>query len=214
MLILLDTIKHTFSRELTSHLAARLGEGESCISKALSGIVPLVLQAFASKAGAGDCQTLFHLSTEACDALHDQLGSVTGILGLMGRVQAHSGPRVQGAPLLLWLFGTNGTVISHPIGAFAGIKPISAISLLNIVAAMLPALLGQYVNRYQLRASSLSAGLLRLSARAGSVVPPALQQLAAMLELAPGPLPLATDSCRLQALFQRLKLAAGRLRAV
>ena len=44
---LLSSIKTSFSRELIGHIAARLGEGENSVSKALGGIVPVVLSCLA-----------------------------------------------------------------------------------------------------------------------------------------------------------------------
>lgn len=54
MTSLLDTIKATFSRELVSHLASRLGEAENGVSKALGGLVPVELAGLIKKVGAGE----------------------------------------------------------------------------------------------------------------------------------------------------------------
>ena len=50
---LLIAIKDTFSRKLIIHIAARLGEAESGINRALNGNVPVVLGGLISQTKAG-----------------------------------------------------------------------------------------------------------------------------------------------------------------
>ncbi|MFD2717292.1 DUF937 domain-containing protein [Hymenobacter monticola] len=178
---LLDIVKAAFSRELVRHVASRLGEAESSVSKALGGIVPLVLCGLVNQAGAGARQAVFNLSRQAWLGTHYNVSTTTGVLGVMGSSAATG--LVQGHDVLEKLFGTGSRVLVEPITAFAGIRAESADTLLRLVGTVLPALLGQYAASRQLQAAGLATELAALKGPVRAMLPAGLQGLVSLLWL-------------------------------
>src|SRR5579863_8767928 len=81
---LLDSVKQLFSSEIVSKAAASLGENESGISKAMSGVVPTVLNSLVSKAISSE-----HGAINILQLANDAAGSV--ILGNMANVLRNEG---------------------------------------------------------------------------------------------------------------------------
>jgi len=180
---LLDTVKAAFSRELVRHVASRLGEAESSVSKAVGGIVPMVLCALVNQAGAGASQAVFSTSRQAWLGTHYDVGTTTGVLGVLGSSYASSSSLKQGHDVLEKLFGTGSHVLIEPIKAFAGIRQESAHTLLNLVGTVLPALLGQYAASRQLQAAGLASELAAIKGQVRAMLPPGLQGLVGLLWL-------------------------------
>ena len=162
MIGLLDTIKTSFSHKLVGHLAARLGEGVAGTNKALANIVPLVLGSIIEKANSGEAQSVFDLSQQAYRAASANLGSVTGMLGVIGRGVATYGSVGPGTNLLVELLDVSGEELAGPISAYAGIKTDSTVALCEMVTAALLALLGQHAACRHLTAEGTAAGLASL----------------------------------------------------
>ena len=159
---LLDSIKTSFSHPLVGHLAARLGEGVTGINKALDNIVPLVLGGIIQKANSGGAQSVFDVSQQAYRAASTSLGSITGLLGIIGRGTATFESVWPGANLLEKLLEASGQQLAGPISEYAGIKMSSAATLCEMVGAVLLTLLGQHAAQHHLTADGTAAELASL----------------------------------------------------
>lgn len=183
MLLLLDSVRAAFSRELVGHVAARLGESENGIHRALGGIVPMVLCGLINKAASCEPETIFLFSERAYQLANGRVGSVMGMLAMLGGgVQSGSALR-QGEDLLATLFGATVNIIAVPVSTYAGIRPESSMVLLRLVGAVLPAMLGQYAAFHQLNALSFTATLLSLKNKARALLPSGLSGLTGLLWL-------------------------------
>ena len=180
---LLETVKAAFSRELVRHVASRLGEAESGVSKAVGGIVPMVLCGLVNQAGSGASQAVFNLSRQAWLGTHYNVSTVTGVLGVLGSNFASGNSLVQGHEVLEKLFGTGSYVLIEPISAFASIRLESADTLLKLVGTVLPALLGQYAASRQLPPSGLAAELAAIKGPVRAMLPAGLKGLVGLLWL-------------------------------
>ncbi len=130
---LIDAAKGLFTNELVNKASAYLGESETGVSKAITGIVPSVLSGLLGKTatheGAGAVAQM--VEAEHGSGILDSLGSFFGndTSSLLGK----------GAGLLSGLFGNKADGITGLISNFSGIKSSSATSLLSMA---LPAVLG------------------------------------------------------------------------
>lgn len=176
---LIRAIKKRFSPELTGHLAARLGESESGIAKALSAIVPVVLQGFINKVESGEGQLVHNLLQHSQQKPGGSPKTVTEMLGIMGRVQEAGIGMDPADCLLIILFGGGGAPLTESIGASVGVRSASIDTLLGIVAVVVPVLLGQHVERYQLTAVGTEALLINLKGAVRAMMPPELPGLLA-----------------------------------
>ena len=155
----LQSIRLVFSRELVRHLAARLGEREQAMSKAVKGIGPMVLWQLVIQVGEGTGRELLTPVLEA-----DWLGSrgisnLTEVLVLLGGGPDHSAALDAGERLLSTLFGANRPLLDGLVSQYAGLRPDSAIVLLRLVAVVVAAGLAQYAARQQLTAARLGEEL-------------------------------------------------------
>lgn len=130
---LIDAAKGLFTNELVSKASAYLGESETGVSKAITGIVPTVLSGLLGK-------TATHEGAGAVSQMvEEQHGA--GILDSVGSFFGNDagGLLSKGAGLLSGLFGNKADGITGLISGFSGIKSSSATSLLSMA---LPAVLG------------------------------------------------------------------------
>ena len=155
----LQAMRLAFSRELVRHLAARLGEPENAVSKALKGMVPLVLCQLVIQAGEGKGRELFTPILKADWPGIREIRNLTEVLALLGGGPGHRGALDAGESLLAHLFGTNRPKLDSLMSTYAGLRPDSAVILLRLVTAMLAAGLAQYAARQQLTAVRLSEEL-------------------------------------------------------
>jgi hypothetical protein len=170
-------LKAVFSRELVRHTASRLGETESSVGKAISGIVPMVLCGLVNQASNGSSQAVFNLSRQAWLATHYDVSTTTGVLGVLGSSFATGEALEQGHAVLEKLFGTGSHVLIEPIQAFAGVRAETAGTLLRLVGTVLPALLGQYAASRQLLAAELAAELAAIKGPVRAMLPGGLRGL-------------------------------------
>lgn len=161
MLSLLDTIKVTFSPELINHVAGRLGERRQGISHALSGAMPVLLGSLVQQVRMGDALFCRQLSIEASHFASGSYSTLTGMLGMLGGGYAAGSALQRGEALLVSLFGTGSAALAGAVSCYARIKLESAKVVLQLMAAVLPALVGQYAARHRLRAMGLAAVLGR-----------------------------------------------------
>ncbi|MFT3982156.1 MAG: DUF937 domain-containing protein [Ferruginibacter sp.] len=131
---LIDAAKGLFTSDLVGKASSYLGESESGVSKALSGIIPSLLGGIADKATSSNegAVTVTNLAKESAD--EGFLGNLGGLLGGGDSLLS------KGAGLLSGLFGdTKSNLLSSLISQFSGVKSSSASSLLSMAA---PAVLG------------------------------------------------------------------------
>ncbi|HOA39579.1 MAG TPA: DUF937 domain-containing protein, partial [Flavihumibacter sp.] len=133
---ILDAVKGYLTPQLLGQAASYLGESDSGISKAVSGLVPAALTGIINKAEApGGASTIMDLAQKA-------LGS--GILGNLasGFTQGGGGIPDAGPSLLSGIFGDKVGHIANTIAGWAGIKGSSVASLLGSIAPLALGLLG------------------------------------------------------------------------
>lgn len=152
----LQAIRLAFSRELTRHLAARLGESENAVGKALKGMVPMVLCQLVIHTGEGEGRALLSPILQADWPGNRGIQNITEVLALLGGGPDNSGALDAGEGLLCRLFGANRPKLDSLMSAYAGLRPDSAFILLRLVTAILAAGLAQYAIQQQLTALRLS----------------------------------------------------------
>jgi hypothetical protein len=155
----LQGIRTTFSRELKQHLAARLGESENAVDKALKAMVPMVLCQLVVQIGEGEGRNLFSplLKPDWPGARDTQ--NVTEVLALLGGGPNNSGALNAGEELLGHLFGANRLEVDSLLSTYTGLRPDSSAILLRLVATVLATGLAQYATQQHLKASHLSEEL-------------------------------------------------------
>jgi OmpA-OmpF porin, OOP family len=130
---LIDAAKGLFTNELIGKASSFLGESETGVSKAVSGIVPTVLSGLMNKAssheGAGAVANMV--------AEQHNGGILDNLSGFFGNDSG--GLLSKGTSLLSGLFGNKTDGITSLISNFAGVKSSTSSSLLSMA---LPALLG------------------------------------------------------------------------
>ena len=155
----LRAIRRAFSQELVRHLAARLGEREKAVGKALKGMVPMVLCQLVIQAGEGEGRQLFS-PIVAVDRLQIQeIRNLTEVLALLGGGPDHSAALDAGESLLGRLFGPARAGLDGLLSTYAGLRPESTVVLLRLVAAVVMAGLAQYAAQEQLTAVRLGEAL-------------------------------------------------------
>ena len=201
---LLIAVKGTFSRKLITHIAARLGEAENSINRAVSGIVPLVLGGLISQTQAGASQAVYTWSQDACHATKNSLTSVTGLLGMLGSGLAPGSAMARGESIMALLFGAGGsTIVAVPVSDFAGIRTESAVALVQLASVVVLALMGERAATARLTPAGLGNDLLSLREHVREALPTALYGTT-------GPLLMAPVAARLRvSWYQVLVLGVG-----
>jgi hypothetical protein len=189
MSALFAAITRAFPRELISHLAARLGEGENGMKRALEGVLPVMMGGMARQAEASDAQLLFDWSNRAYQTTPYGLGSVTGMLGILGSGTTAGSAMMQGETLLLVLFGNSWQAIAASVSRYAQVKRTTASTLLTLVGAVLPGLLGQYAEQNRLSAAAVTANLIGIKNQLNALLPFDMRAVADTLGLTAGALP-------------------------
>ncbi|WP_298733157.1 OmpA family protein [uncultured Chitinophaga sp.] len=130
---LLNTIKGLFTGDVISQAAARLGESEQGVQKAVNSIIPTILTGLLHKAGPqGDADGALNIARDAVGA-----NATTAIISSL---QSGSDSWVsRGMEWLQSLFGSKVSTVVGAVATYAGIKAASANALLN---AATPAALG------------------------------------------------------------------------
>ena len=152
----LKAIRLAFSRELMRHLAARMGESENAVGKAVKGRVPMVLCQLVIQTGEGEGRALFSMILKGDWSEGRGIHNITEVLAMLGGGPENSGSLDTGEGLLCGLFGANWPGLNGLMSAYTGLRPASAVVLLRLVAAVLAVGLAQYAFQYQLTALRLS----------------------------------------------------------
>lgn len=155
----LHSTRIAFSRELARHLAARLGERESAVSKAVLGMVPVVLYQTIIRTGEGEGKAIFMLVKAVPAADLQREPTVTRLLGLLGSSTEVNGTWAIGEQLLTRLFGKQLDPLIDFLGNYAGLQRRSAAVLLQLVAAILATGLARKVAQQQMNPPRLIAEL-------------------------------------------------------
>jgi outer membrane protein OmpA-like peptidoglycan-associated protein len=148
----LESLKSLLTHEFIDQAAANLGETTGGITKALSGIVPVVLNGLVEKAS--------NNSEEILDLASKLSGS--GVLenpAALFHVPTVDNSGGQGTSILSSIFGNQASGISSAISSFSGIKTSSAGKLMSVVAPIALGLAGKHAGLNNLSAAGLTTWL-------------------------------------------------------
>ncbi len=153
---LLESLTGLLTPDLIGKAASTLGDSEAAVSKGMSAAFPLLLGGLAQRASEPSfASTLFDLVR---DPRND--GSLLGNVSSLLAPGASSSPMMaMGGKLLGSLFGNNLGNLGNALGSYAGVRPASATSMLNVAAPLVLSMLGKAVKSGNLNLSSL-VGLL------------------------------------------------------
>jgi outer membrane protein OmpA-like peptidoglycan-associated protein len=171
---LLDIVKGQFNNELVSKVASFLGENESGVTKALSGVLPSVLSGMVSKgssstAGAGE---LLNLAKEThSSGMFSNLGSLLNGGSLLSK----------GGDLLQSLLGDKVGSVVKTIAGFAGIKDSSVSNLMSLAAPAALSTVGKHAINNNLSANGLMDLLSSQKSTIMNALPAGLPSLAGLL---------------------------------
>jgi OmpA-OmpF porin, OOP family len=139
---LLDMASQVLTPDMVSKAAGLLGESPSGTTKALSGVLPLVLGGMsdhASKPAGAEALLGLLTSGKAGGGTIDNLGS------LLGGGQQSSDMMSMGSGLIGSMFGDKAGGIANLLSSFAGIKSGSASGLMGMIAPILMGLIGKHL---------------------------------------------------------------------
>ncbi|MGF2411267.1 OmpA family protein [Ferruginibacter sp.] len=137
---LIDAAKGLFTSELINKASSYLGESETSVSKAMSGILPTVLSGLVNKTstheGAGTVAQLVNNQQQA------------GVLDNLGGFFGNEGGSLlnKGAGLLSGLFGHRLDGVTGLLSNFAGLRSSSTTSLLSMAVPAILGLIGKHAN--------------------------------------------------------------------
>lgn len=177
---LLDAVRGIISPELIDKAASSLGENESGITKAISGIIPTILGGMVSKATGGD-----HGASSVLEMAKTAAGTgIMGNLGTLFNAKSGSGGLLEGGMHMInGLFGDKAGGIANLLAGFSGIKESSAATLLSMAAPPAMGVLGKHVTDNNLNAGSMTHLLASQKDSIISAIPPNLSSLGGMLGL-------------------------------
>ena len=173
---LLSAVKGLFTGDVVSQAAARLGESETGIQKAISSIVPTILAGLLHKAGPqGDATSALAMSREAVGANTPS--------AISGALQQNAGGWLgKGTEWLQGLFGNKVTTVTTAVASFAGIKASSAGTLLHAATPAALGVAGEHAADQSLNAAGFLTFLNTQQDTILSAVPPGFN-LAGLLGL-------------------------------
>jgi OOP family OmpA-OmpF porin len=153
---LLDVAKSYFNHDLINKAASSLGESESGIAKAVSAILPAVINGISEKASTTEGATA--IAKLATDEHNDGiLDSISGFL----HHDTSSSLISKSSNAINTIFGKSGqsNMLTNLISNFAGVKSSSAGTLLGMAVPLVLGLLGRHTSQNNIGASSLSSFL-------------------------------------------------------
>ena len=199
----------TFSRELARHLAARLGESESAVSRALLGMAPVLLCQIIVKTGEGRGSALYALTGAVPVASYQNQPSITEMLGLLGSRENETGTWAIGQGLLTEAFGGQLPALTVFMSTYARVRLQSAHELLQLVAAVLVTGLARHVAQEGFNAGQLITELASAKNLAYGWLPENLSQWPGYRRRDAVPAPHALWAAELARPYWVLVLAAG-----
>ncbi|MEQ1675182.1 MAG: DUF937 domain-containing protein [Chitinophagaceae bacterium] len=147
---ILEMVKGQLTPHLISKASSFLGESESSVLKAISGILPTVLNGMISKSASPHGASAIFNAAQATN----QSGFMDGLDNLFND---GGGMLNKGANILTTLFGDKINGIINTISSFAGIETSSASSLFSMVAPIAASSLGKYAADNKLDADGLAS---------------------------------------------------------
>jgi OmpA-OmpF porin, OOP family len=174
---ILDAVKGHLTPDLISKASSFLGESDSAVGKAISGILPSVLGGLISKStsGSAGADEVFNMAKESHSS---------GFLGGIGNIFSDRGGLLnKGTGLLKNIFGHKADGIIDAIAGFAGIKKSSATSLMSMAAPTALSALGKHATDSGLSAGGLMNLLSSQKSSIMNMLPVGLSSLAGMLGL-------------------------------
>lgn len=126
---IIDLIKGQLGPALVSQAASQLGESESAISKAISGLLPAVVGGLANNAD----------KPGVVDAI---TGATSG--GILGNLLGDASNNPMISTVLASIFGDKIGGLVNAVSSFAGVSNSSSNSLLNMVAGAALGSIGKY----------------------------------------------------------------------
>ncbi|PIE50616.1 MAG: flagellar motor protein MotB [Flavobacteriales bacterium] len=156
---LIDLIKGQLGPALVSQAATKLGESESGISKAISGLLPAILGGLGNNAS----------NPGVFDAIK---GAATS--GILGNLLGGTANNSIISSILPMLFGDKQSSLLSGISKFAGISQDSSSSLLNMVTGATLGSVGKYATDNNLDASGVTKLLESQKSNISSMLPAGL----------------------------------------
>lgn len=126
---IIDLIKGQLGPALVSQAASQLGESESAISKAISGLLPAVVGGLANNA-------------DKPGVLDSITGATSG--GILGNLLGDASNNPMISTVLASIFGDKIGGLVNAVSSFAGVSNSSSNSLLNMVAGAALGSIGKY----------------------------------------------------------------------
>jgi OmpA-OmpF porin, OOP family len=180
---LLDALGGLITPDVVSNVSRLLGENGASTSKALTAVLPAMLGGVTKYTGThgeaalGDLLRSPGASANLLDDLPRMLGGGTATNDLLGA----------GAKLAGSLFGPNAGALASALGSFAGIKPQSATSLMNLAAPLVLGFLGKQSAARGLGSSGLATLLMSQKDTIARALPAGLGSLVGLQAAAPAP---------------------------
>ncbi|MGN7784384.1 DUF937 domain-containing protein [Niabella sp. 22666] len=173
---IVDLVKNYVSPDLISRASTLLGESDSGISKALSGLIPSILGGVVAKGtqSEADAGQLLNAAKEA---------NSSGLLGNLSSFFGNADLQAQGTSWFNKIFGGQSNTIIDTISNFAGVKSSSSNSLISMVTPLIMGLLGKHATENNQDASSFSGFLNTQKSNILSALPSGLGSLASTLGL-------------------------------
>jgi len=169
---ILNTIKGYFTPNTISRVSLFLGESETNVNKALSGVVPSVLSGFIDKAnaGSGHASDLLDFARNAYAE-----GTEDSRDGFSGRLIN------KGSGIVQSLFDDRLGGVLSSIASFAGIKKTSAGTLFSLTAPLVASAVGKQVVENNLAPAQLVSLLNNQKSRVQDMLPSGLSSITGLL---------------------------------
>lgn len=149
---LLDSVKSHITPDLIRQAAARLGESESGIAKAIGGLAPTLLAGMLNKTGeAVTMDSVFNALSKFDPAVLDHADSLLG-----GGNLAHHDPKDASGQILGSIFGAKVPAITNALAAFSGTRASSVSTLLGVVGPLVMGALHQKISADDLNVSGFA----------------------------------------------------------
>jgi len=143
---LLDSVKNLLPTDFISKASLLLGEEETKVQNAVSGVIPSIFAGILNKAGSGEATGVLRMAKET---------SNSGILSSIGNFLASNGLLARGADLLRTLFGDRMTDLASAISSYSGVKPTSASALMSVAAPAALGVIGKHADATNMNTSGL-----------------------------------------------------------
>ncbi len=143
---LMDSVKGLFGNELIGKASSLLGENQTNLQTAVTGIIPSVLIGLINKAGSVDPHSILSMAKDA---------SQSGILSNFGGLLSNNSLLGKGADMVKSLFGEKTGSVNSMISNFSGVRESSASSLMSMAAPAVLGVLGKHATDTDMSAGSM-----------------------------------------------------------